>query len=739
MPATAHEGDPKIFDVLPPVIAPAYRAAQGGVAEAVALFESENVSLLSWLPLSEFTVGGHAMPSSGNDCWGYVSPSGREYALMGLANGTAFVEVTNPSDAQIIAIVAGPQSLWRDIKVYQNYVYVVTEGGGGIQVVDVSQIDDGTVTLVNTVNVGGTGATHNVAINEESGYLYRTGGGSNGLRIYSLANPVAPLLAGEWQDRYVHDAQVVTWTTGPWAGREIAFCCAGFNGGWVETGLSIVDVTDKAAPVVLAHLVYPGGAYSHQGWLSEDRRHFYINDEADETTFGVPTTTHVIDVQDLANPIKVGTFSSGLPAIDHNLYVRGNLIFQANYRSGVRIFDASEDPVAPVPYGFFDTFPGSDSPNFNGLWSVFPFFPSGTVIGSDLERGLFVWYVGADPLRFEFPEGLPALIDPQGELLRVRVLPGEGLSIDPASVRMNVFHAEGFASISMRKAGADLYEALTPPLECTSSLAYSFTATASNGIALTGPAPSVQAIAAVEQAVLFADDMESDTGWVVGAPGDDATAGLWERVEPIGTTAQPGFDNPAGEGTYCWITGQGTPNGPAGEADVDGGSTTLTSPLLDALGGIAGGEPVIEYYRWYSNNLGNNPNSDSMPISLSNDGGQTWVLLEDVTENAGAWVRRSHRISDVLEPTATMRLRFVARDLRGPSLVEAGVDDVRIIRYGCGSAPTIPGDLDGDGFVDGADLGLLLAQWGGPGSADLDGSGAVDGGDLGILLANWSG
>jgi hypothetical protein len=169
------------------------------------------------------------------------------------------------------------------------------------------------------------------------------------------------------------------------------------------------------------------------------------------------------------------------------------------------------------------------------------------------------------------------------------------------------------------------------------------------------------------------------------------------RVDPIGTTAQPEDDNPAGVGTLCWVTGQGTPGGQAGEADVDFGITTLTSPIFDATGD---GEAIVEYARWYSNNLGNNPAQDSMPISISNDGGATWTLLETVTDSAAVWVRKSFLVADFVQPTATMRLRFVAGD--------------------------------------GADLGLLLGAWGAAGGpADLNGDGTVDGADLGLLLGNW--
>jgi len=387
-PATlliAHQDDPKINDRQPAVIAPAFRADDNQGNMRSLGFDSENVQLKSWLPLGSLDGA-----DSGNDCWGYVSPSGREYALMGTSSGTVIVEITNPGNAQVVASLSGPNSLWRDIKTYGTYMYCVSEGGGGIQVFNLADIDNGNV---QTLNSAGSGATHNVVIDTESGFLYRTGGAPDGMYIYSLANPAAPVQVGQWTDRYIHDAQVVTYTTGPFAGRQIAFCCGGFSGGWSDTGLTIVDVTNKSNTFVVSQVYYSNAEYSHQGWLSEDRQYFYLNDELDEQYNGGTTTTRVISVADIENPSFVGTFTSGSTSIDHNLYTHNGYIFEANYRSGLRVFDAS-NPTSPTQYGYFDTYPANDNASFNGLWNVYPYFPSGTVIGSDLESGLFVWELG---------------------------------------------------------------------------------------------------------------------------------------------------------------------------------------------------------------------------------------------------------------------------------------------------------------------------------------------------------
>ncbi|MBT8485152.1 MAG: choice-of-anchor B family protein, partial [Phycisphaerales bacterium] len=314
-----------------------------------------------------------------------------EYAILGTATATVFVEISNPTFPEVISVQpASTSSVWRDIKTYQTYAYSVSEANVGIQVFDLAQIDQGVVTLANTVFTGGSGSSHNVAINEDSGYLYRTGGSGNGLAIYSLADPAAPDLVRVWDERYVHDAQVVTYTEGPYAGREIAFCCGGFGGGWVETGLDILDVTDKDNIIQLARYQYPNGVYSHQGWLSEDKQYFYLGDELDEGDLGITTETKVIDVSDLENPVEVTVFTNDNAATGHNLFVHEGLIFEGNYTSGLRIFDAS-DPLNVTEIAYFDTHPEIDTDGYDGLWAPYPYLPSGTILGNDRQRGLFIW------------------------------------------------------------------------------------------------------------------------------------------------------------------------------------------------------------------------------------------------------------------------------------------------------------------------------------------------------------
>ena len=158
-----------------------------------------------------------------------------------------------------------------------------------------------------------------------------------------------------------------------------------------EDTLTIVDVSDKAAPVQLSRTDYPGATYSHQGWLTEDSRHFLLDDELDEQSAGGQTKTYTFNVERLDMPMQGPTYEGKAESIDHNMYVKGNRVFQSNYRSGLRILDASKVADGEISEaGFFDVYPEDDKPEFNGSWSNYPYFSSGTVIATGIEQGLFV-------------------------------------------------------------------------------------------------------------------------------------------------------------------------------------------------------------------------------------------------------------------------------------------------------------------------------------------------------------
>ncbi len=269
------------------------------------------------------------------------------------------------------------------------------------------------------------------------------------------------------------------------------------------------------------------------------------------------------------------------------------------------------------------------------------------------------------------------------------------------------------------------YRASLPAADCGGTIEYYTSFTTGRGNTVLFPARGNEhpvTAAAGTFTTVFEDTMETNTGWTVGAPTDTATtAGRWQRADPQATAAQPENDaSPAG--TLCWITGPLAGTG-TGANDVDGGATTLTSPRLNASA-PAGTEAWISYARWFSNNAGSEPSADVMFVELSPDDGTTWQPLESAYDNAGVWLTRRFRIADVVAPTDRLRVRFIAFDGRGGSIVEAGVDDLRIEHFAPCRGPL---DLAPPfGVLNSADVlaALALVAAADP-AADFDASGEV--------------
>lgn len=397
-----------------------------GIAD---LFPCSNVDLLAFMPIND--IGG----SKGNDIWGWTDPdTGKEYALMGRRNGTAFVDISTPEEPIYIGNLPsqdGIESTWRDIKVYEEHVFIVVDDSSqvarthGMQVFDLTQLRASAIqtatlplTLSATAVYTEVYGAHNVAINEETGYAYLVGSTHSdnidsrcrgGLHMVDISTPASPTFAGCFDsDGYTHDTQCVIYS-GPdaaYQGREICF-----NSN--EDTLTIVDVTDKENPAQLARVWYEslcaseadskdpltrcffeGGSlsfYTHQGWLTDDQRYFLQDDEYDEAGLEHNTRTYVWDVADLVNPVLHLTHTSNIETRDHNLYVHDNYVYQANYRSGLRVLDAANIAEAGLfEVAYFDTFPSTDDLIFSGAWSNYPYFESGVVIVSTIDEGLFV-------------------------------------------------------------------------------------------------------------------------------------------------------------------------------------------------------------------------------------------------------------------------------------------------------------------------------------------------------------
>ena len=346
-----------------------------------------------------------------NDIWGWTDPqTGNEIALVGLLNGVSFVDVSNPSSPKVLGILPTEtrSSSWRDIKVFKNYAFIVADApsgyryDNGVQIFDLTQLRGVTsfTTFQKTAYYDKVGDVHNIAINEETGFAYAMGIGSApaaeyvcGAHIIDINDPLNPKFSGclkdettgRYGDGYVHDGQFIIYK-GPdteYYGKEIALTAN-------ETALGIADVSDKSNIKIISKYESNNFRYVHQGWISDDHRYFYTNDEKNEQ-LGVDyyQTTLVFDITDLDKPILANTFTSNLRTIDHNNYVIDTLLYQANYSSGLRVLSIA-DPINPKEIAFFDTYPAGNKLDFIGSWGNYPYFKSKTIVVSSIEEGLFV-------------------------------------------------------------------------------------------------------------------------------------------------------------------------------------------------------------------------------------------------------------------------------------------------------------------------------------------------------------
>lgn len=333
--------------------------------------------------------------SSANDHWGWEDPmSGKEYAVVGMDTGTSFVDISDPCNPIHLGHLRtnSQPNMWRDVKVYKDHAYMVSEAQGhGVQVFDLTKLRNvaSPPQMFTADNVLTTlGSAHVIIINEESGYAYAVATNNCfSARSINLADPKNPVDLGCWNtSNRIHEGQCVTYH-GPdtrYTGKEI--CITGDEG----KGFSVYDVTNKGAVTKIVTEAYQGVAYAHQGWLTEDHKYLIYSDELDEQLFGFKTTLYLYDMTDLTNPVSTGTWVGTLPAIDHNIYIRGNYAYMASYSAGLRVFDiASIGSGSITEIGFFDTYPANDSAQFLAMWAPWPFWKSGVVTTSGAE-GFFV-------------------------------------------------------------------------------------------------------------------------------------------------------------------------------------------------------------------------------------------------------------------------------------------------------------------------------------------------------------
>jgi choice-of-anchor B domain-containing protein len=662
-------------------------------------------------------------PSRGecSDIWGYVDQAGNEYAIVGNQSGVAIVDVTTPTNPVEVFYSAGSSTIWRDIKVWQNTAYITNEGSGGLKIIDLSNLP-GAITPADVYNFSGStypfNSAHNIFIDENGlGFVCGADNGIGGAIILDLAtNPLAPIELGRYNDYYLHDLFVRGDTL--WGG-------AIYDGFFV-----VVDISNPAAPTTMVTQTTPD-TFTHNCWLSDDGKTVFTTDEIS----GAFIASY--DVSDIFNITELDRVQSnpGSDVIPHNVFVLNDFVVTAYYRDGITIHDVSS-PSNIVEVGNYDTSPSMSGDGFNGVWGVYPYLPSGIVIASDIEKGLFVFDATYSPAAF-LNGNVTALISGSAlnNVLVEIVATTSTANTDGFGDYESGIATAGSYNVTFSKAGyisqtinnvvltngattvldVQLQEAVTftfqgqvidsnnnPIIDAKVKLTDSNTGTSStvttNGLGnfsvsnfyegiynVTVGKWAYNTICVNGQSLLstggpyiyqledgYSDDFSLDLGWAVSG---NPSTGDWVREEPDGTTYNGNPSNPGNDSQVdCGLEAYITGNagGSAGNDDIDDGETVITSPVFDLSTYT---NPYVHFDRWFFNAGGQGSPNDSMVIELGN--GTSTVILDIAINNdpdEGTWVSKSYRILDFLTPTSTMQLKARAMDVGPGHISEAGFD-----------------------------------------------------------------
>jgi choice-of-anchor B domain-containing protein len=323
-----------------------------------------------------------------NDCWGYVDAANHEYAILGSTQGTYFFDITNATNPTLISFQKSKDTVTlvthRDFKTYQHYAYGVSdEGDNSLQIFDLQFLPDSVVKVYD--NDLFTKRCHNLFISDDKLFLASNTVGMNyhSMDVLSLADPVNPTFLSTLSSPFfsvVHDVQVR---------NDTAYCSCG------NDGLYIYSYINPLSPVLLGYTnSYPEQGYNHSSWLTSDDQALVFADE----THG--SGLKIMDITDFTSLGIYSVFRSNLlnivppngpnGSIPHNPFVKGNYAFVSYYHDGVAVFDIS-DKSNPVHVAYYDTYPANtDYSSYAGCWGVYPFFPSGHIIASDISNGLFI-------------------------------------------------------------------------------------------------------------------------------------------------------------------------------------------------------------------------------------------------------------------------------------------------------------------------------------------------------------
>lgn len=666
-----------------------------------------NIELLGHLPYDD---------QLSNLC-GYADGLGNEYAIVGTEDGTSIVDVTNPATPVEVKFVDGINSIWREVRVWDHYAYVVTEGGGGLLCIDLSGLP-GSVDYNFTDGGIGISSGHTVFA-DENGFIHIFGSnkGGGGDEIFDAnVDPMNPVFAGEVTDWYVHDGFVRGDTL--WAGNIY------------EGQFSVWDISDKSSPVLLAVQTTPYN-FTHNLWLTDDAKYLFTTDEVTNATVAAYDVSDLSDIKELdqfrANP--------GTNSIPHNTMVLGNFLVTAYYRDGVIITDATH-PDNLIKTGWYDTSPLSGD-GFNGCWGSWPFLPSGNIIAGDMEQGLFV--LGPTYVQACYLEGIVTDASTGAPIFDVAVditaIPGVETNTDLVGKYNTGYYEANTYDITFSKPGFYLSQTIADvALINGETVVLNVELEPLPTIAITGKVIDGATGEGVANAdVLFENDLYSfntvcdadgnfafpsvfdDTyslyagkwGYITNSddldiePGgiysitidrgyyDDfifdnnwsaegtAETGIWERAVPIGTfsgaeTSNADEDVDDDYGTYAFVTGNDPTGGAPGD-DVDNGTSILVSPVFDLSTYL---NPQISYQRWFYNGGGAGTPNDSLKVFINNGIEKVFVdEIDNSSDDESMWLPVTIDVNNYIDLTANMTIEIYTADQSATGhIVECGFD-----------------------------------------------------------------
>jgi choice-of-anchor B domain-containing protein len=650
-----------------------------------------------------------------NDVWGYVDETGIEYALVGARKGTSVVSLATPENPVEVFWEPGMESVWRDLKTWQNHAYITTEAENGLLIMDLSPLPGSNAIVTNYYNgpVGSEwSSAHNLYI-DSSGYAYIFGAnrGNGGVIILDVhTDPANPAEIGTFDNWYVHDGYV----------RNDTMFLAHISDGF----LSMVDVTDRTNPILLGTKTTPSN-FTHNIWPTNDGNVAFTTDEVSGGYLGS------YDVSDPLNIIELDRIQSspGQGVIPHNVHVDGNFLITSYYSDGVTVHDITH-PNNMILVGQYDTYPGQTT-SYDGCWGAYPFLPSGLILGADITEGLFI--LNPTYVQAAYLEGLitdAASLNPiSGVKVNINGHDQSDYSISNGDYATGIL-AGGSYSVTYSKVGyfsqtipvslmnsvvtiQDVQLIPIPPFNVTVNVVEFGTAAPISNAQILLSVPLIDHLGNTngigqEDFVLFyqenyfitvgkwgyytkcfdqildqntgqitvilekgyQDEFTFDFGWTTSGT---AVTGSWERGKPNGSSSgsAPSIDSDLDCGVNCFVTGNDMAQHPDSD-DVDGGFTLLTSPTMDLT---SYSDPHLFYRRWFYCEHGAPPN-DTLKVAVSN--GFTTVVIDEIGAFGPQfyqWVPRSFRLSDYVTITNSMQVTYLVSDFDPDvNITEAGVD-----------------------------------------------------------------